>query len=139
MIKTTADLIAQVESNGNPYACRFEPAYTPRQWPAMARLANCSESTAKVLCAMSFGLYQIMGDNLIALGVTVSPLAYCADTNLQLATFNKFLDRNRINFSLDGLISYSINRETFSRAYNGPGNVAAYSQRILDIYMANMK
>lgn len=58
-----ARAIVRVESGGNPWAVRYEPAFWERYVapkPVRAR-APCSEQTESRLRACSFGLMQIMG------------------------------------------------------------------------------
>ena len=132
---TLADLIAQVESNGNQYAVRFEPHFTPsdRNIFKMANLCKCSNETARVLCSMSFGYYQIMGNNLISLDLMITPFQFMAYTGQEIY-FNRYCIRNNCEYTLDDVINDESKRLDFARKYNGPGNVEAYAQRIIDIY-----
>jgi hypothetical protein len=142
MITLLSQLVAAVESGGNPYAIRFEPAHTPSSLhiATMATIAKCSVTTAKILCACSFGLYQIMGDELVSMGLLVSPLAFCADVNAQLRYFNLYLSLDHIDdYTLSDILTDQTKREHFAALYNGPGNVAGYSQRLLDVYKANQR
>lgn len=138
-INTLADLILQVESTGDWFAVRFEPAHNPRSDLVIRMMHTCniSHDTARVLCQMSFGGYQIMGDNLMALGLTVSPLQYCASPGMQTDFFNKFLLSDHLTLTLDDVINDDSKRALFVRLWNGPGNVDAYSERLLRVYQAN--
>ena len=135
---TLADLIAQVESGGNHFASRFEPAHEPRISfiNQMVSIAKCNFVTAKILCSMSFGLYQIMGDELMDLDLTRHPFDYAGDITLQAEFFNRYCIRNNCEYTLDDVINDESKRLDFARKYNGPGNVEAYAQRIIDIYEA---
>lgn len=139
MITTLAQLIAQVESNGNPLAVRFEPAHHPAEnfVTKMQALAKCNFATAQILCAMSWGEFQIMGDNLVALDLSVSPFEYLHNENMQYDFFAKFSASNHLYLSLDDILNDPSQRQLFARLYNGPGNFMAYAQRIVDVAKAN--
>lgn len=138
-IETLAELIAQVESHGMQYAVRFEPAHNPHDEfvEKMRTVAKCSRDTARVLCAMSWGLYQIMGDELIALGLAVSPLVYIQAIDIQLDFFNRYCLADHLNMTLADVLADSVKRRFFARLYNGPGNVDAYAQRMVDAAKQN--
>jgi len=139
MISTVSALIAQVESGGNPWAVRFEPAHNPAPEfvSRMMAACACSHDTARVLCATSWGMYQIMGDELMALGLSMSPVQFCASAQTQNDMFAKVLDEKKLSaYTLNDLITSASARTFFASKYNGPGNVTAYSQRILDVYHA---
>jgi len=133
---TLADLIAQVESDANQYALRFEKFYTAKEQNilTMGTLNKCSQITAEILCKMSFGFFQIMGDNLISLGLSINIFSYCSSISLQQEMFSRYCIRNNCEYSLDDVINDETMRIDFARKYNGPGNVDAYAQRIIDIY-----
>ncbi len=137
-ITTLADLIAQVESDGNQYAVRFEPHYTPKDQNTskMAAICKCSNETARILCSMSFGYYQIMGDNLISLDLNVSPFEYMNAPTIQSIFLNRFLIRNNCEYTLGDIVNDEESRLDFAKKYNGPGNVDAYAARMLSIYGA---
>lgn len=141
MISTLSDLIAQVESSSNPWAIRYEPLHQSTQVfvSRMAAIVGCSNDTARVLCAMSWGLYQIMGDELISLGLKTSPLIYCDNGPAQHEYFSKFLAEKGIaDYTLSDIIDNADKRAYFAGKYNGPGNVDAYCQRLLDVYQASL-
>lgn len=141
MISTVLELIAAVESNNDQQAVRFEPAHTPAPQfvSRMAAVAACSTDTARVLCSMSWGLFQIMGDELIAKGLSVSPIYYCAQANMQTVFFNRVLVEKELDtYTLDEILNNPTIRLFFARQYNGPGNVTAYAQRMLDVYHADL-
>lgn len=137
MISTLSDLIAQAESSNNPFAVRFEPLHTPA--PAfisrMVVVAACSTETARVLCSTSWGLYQIMGDELMAKGLNMSPVAFCGSAQTQYSMFNAvLLEKGLSTYTLMDIIGNSAARANFAAKYNGPGAVAQYSQYLLDTY-----
>lgn len=139
MITTLAQLIAQVESNGNSLAVRFEPAHHSAEnfVAKMQELAKCNFVTAQILCAMSWGSFQIMGDNLVALGLSVSPFEYLHDEIMQCDFFSRFCATDHISLTLDDVLTDVSKRQLFARLYNGPGNFMAYAQRIVDVAKAN--
>lgn len=67
---TLVQAIVQVESNGRPWAVRYEPGFFSRyvegRQPAV--YAPCSRDTEEHLRACSFGLMQIMGQTARELG-----------------------------------------------------------------------
>jgi len=138
-ITTLAQLISQVESNGNPLAIRFEPAHTPSNkfiMPMMG-IAHCNYNTAKNLCSMSWGEFQIMGDELIALGLEVSPLAYVLNTAMQADFFSRYVLADHLTLTLADVLTDSTKRHIFARLYNGPGNVDGYCLRIEQVAKVN--
>lgn len=140
MITTISQLIALVESNNNPSAARHEPAYvvTP-SWVAKLSAANpgWSQDTYKTFASTSFGLYQIMGDWIYATGYRGTLMNFWSNTTIQDAAFINVLDIKGIDYTLDEVINDQAKRENFARHYNGPGNIQAYSQRILDVFARN--
>ena len=129
-----AQLIAQVESSGDQYAYRFEPAYIPRDQDiiAMQHLCECSFDSAKILTASSFGLYQIMGFNLLDLGLKLSPLKYCAVPELQTQFFQEFIFKNGIAYTLDEVVNDVQKRLDFAGKYNG--NADVYASEMMRVY-----
>lgn len=134
-------LLARVESNAEQFAVRFEPAHTSS--PAhIAQMVNacggpgqCSLRTAVVLCSMSFGLYQIMGDELMAMRMPYSPLEMIADSAKQDQWLTTYLTMDSLqHVTADDIGNDEAIREHFATLYNGPGNVAAYSARLLSAY-----
>lgn len=141
-ITTLAQLIAQVESNGNLYAVRFEPAYRPNDLHVrkMVMAADCSTHTAAVLCTMSWGKYQIMGDNLIKLGMIISPIKFVQDESMQDDFFHRYLASNRMqDWSLVDVMNNPVMLNNFVRAWNGSANVQAYALRMKNIMALSNK
>ncbi len=139
MITTLSQLIAQVESSGNPYAVRYEPAYSPDNQAvlAMEKLARCSLATAVTLSKMSWGLYQIMGDNLIGLGLQSTPIQYCNNQSAQLSTFQAYCVENHCDYTLEEIVTDTLKRLDFARKYNGPGDPAAYAAAMMSAYQGS--
>lgn len=131
-VKTTADLIMAIESGGDQWAYRYEPAHHVRDDFAtrMQEICNCSKASSIALCSASWGTYQIMGDELIAMGLTVSPLQFCSDKIMQKYYVNLYLKSNGIDIALSDLKGSDQKRRMFARIYNGPGNVDAYVARM---------
>lgn len=142
-----SDIIAQVESGARLEAVRFEPA----KWahyltvPSAAEVAicahwnECSQDTARAICATSYGRFQMMAANLYApaslggFGYEKPILRFWADTDGdQLAAFDWFLKARRIDdITAAALESDAPSRLRFATVYNGPGAPAAYAQSIL--------
>lgn len=135
-IQTLANLIAHVESSNDQFAVRFEPAHHPKPEfvEKLAKQCELSWNTAEVLCCMSFGLYQIMGDELISLGLNASPIFYCSSAPTQDFYFQKYLNANNINYSLEDVINDQAKRLHFATIYNGPGNPQGYAARMMEVY-----
>lgn len=145
---TVSAIVAQVESAGRLSAIRFEPA----KWshylvspsaPEVAICAHyneCSTDTARMICASSWGLYQLMGFNLYApphyggYGLTGSIHEFWADgEQIQEAAFAWFLKSRRIDdITAEQLANDPNARLRFATAYNGPGQPAVYAQMILN-------
>lgn len=73
--------IVAVESSGNPWATRYEPAFYARYVHGKGHtvFGNCSRSTEEISRAMSWGLMQIMGQTARENGFKVSFLAALCD------------------------------------------------------------
>lgn len=140
-ITTLADLIARVESSDNLQAVRFEPKYEPKiqNVNTMAAICKCNSETSKILCSMSYGLFQIMGDNLISLGLSVTPFDYMCSIGIQQQFFNRYCIRNVCEYTLDEVVNDESKRLDFARKYNGPGNVQAYVDRMIAIFKESLK
>lgn len=137
---TLGTIIAYIESHGNPKALRFEPLVYGRIFSSEAnaiinRIVNihrCTYHTAAVILSTSYGLFQIMGENIYAEnGYDKTIFDYCIDIGAQLKMFNDFVIARRINYSVHDLLIES-NRKTFAEHYNGPANIEDYSNHILE-------
>jgi hypothetical protein len=118
-IKTLAELVAKAESGDNPWAVRFEPLWRTQHYPLIVGANKCSAATALVLGACSWGFYQIMGDNLYGLGLSVPLGAYMADAALQAEFFQKFCTGRGIFISLETFIGNEALALNFCHHYNG--------------------
>ncbi len=140
MIQTLSQLIALVESDNNQYAIRFEPAHkvNPVFVSQFARALDFSQATGEVLLACSWGLYQIMGDELVALGMVLSPAQYCCSVAIQNNYLQKYLLQKGLgDMTLDDVVNDETKRLHFATIYNGPGNPQAYAARMMEIYARN--
>lgn len=140
-----SDVIAWIESRGNPHALRFEPlvfqrlttgAMTPAHAAIVARIQKihaCSVPTAQVIYSTSYGLYQLMGFNLYAddsVNCTdLDVVSFCASPVEQTRIFGAFVSRETILYSVEGLAESADARANFARVYNG--NEQAYSAEIV--------
>lgn len=140
---TINKLIAQIESSNCQGAIRFEnglyqklinnPAKQnkPILFAAM-KANNCSLETAIGVYCTSYGLYQIMGFNLYgSLHFEESVWSFMCSKEIQDHVFKQFCNRFAIpDLSVEKLLDKKT-RERFAYLYNGPGNVEAYSEKIL--------
>jgi hypothetical protein len=133
MITTLSELIAQTESANKPFALRFEPHYQPSQANVLkcAAMNQCTYPTAEMICRCSWGLFQIMGDNLYSLGLDMSISQYWTDTDIQATYFHRFLAAKKIDFELDEILADKSVRERFASKYNGS---LLYAERLMNIY-----
>lgn len=135
---TLGDVIKRVESDNNPYALRFEVTVYDRMLRKVPRhpvlfvikdANKCSDRTAGMIAATSWGAWQLMGFNVYGSGKYTRSigefLGSVAEQNLAAGYF------------LDG-IGYSASQDfakidvvNFARLYNGPGNISAYSDKLL--------
>lgn len=129
-------LIAQVESSNNQFAVRYESSYFGRvkNSDLCSRRWNCTFTTARFLLSCSWGLYQIMGENLVNLGLSESPIKYCNDRILQDAMFAQYCLVNHCDYSLSDIINNESKRIDFAKKYNGVGNFENYSNLLMGVY-----
>lgn len=133
MTATISQLVAQIESAGVPYLMRFEPKFSPSQ----QAINNCiaahkpgfmNRATAEMICRTSWGLYQIMGENLYTICDVKRPIShYLIDTAMQEAAFITFLRKRNIAYSVEQLRTDESLRVRFAKVYNGS---AAYAAKI---------
>lgn len=119
--QTTAQLIAQIESDNNQYAMRYEPdvSISKASQSAIKKHNPFSDVTCVIIGKTSWGLYQIMGYNIYKRGYAKQIGEYLNDPQAQLFMFNRFLDENDINFSIEYLKESKTAREKFAKVYNG--------------------
>lgn len=125
-INTLSDLVAQAESSCNPYCLRFEPGWVPN--PAVvetiSKLNRCNLSTARIIAATSYGLYQIMGQNLYELGLLLPIGHFFGERWTQTKYFQKFITSRKIDITLEKFIQDKEAALNFCHHYNG--NAEAY-------------
>lgn len=137
-----ATIISMVESSGNPRAMRFEPtAFANWPWSDTMGIIKakhgCSEATARMIACTSWGQYQLMAENIFARNMTayqVNPtdvFSFVSDTALQEQAFHAFLQIRGIDFTLDDILSDPQKMRKFVERYNGPGDIDAYTKRIM--------
>ena len=147
MTVTLAQVLAQVEANGNLLAIRFEPAVEARykavddqaQTPAGAKIRqfeaihHCTPDTARFLLSCSWGKYQIMGFNL-----NQNVLAFASDPAAQDDALHLFL--HGIGVSDEQFSDASWLKDPaalrFATLYNGPGSPEAYLDKLREALTA---
>lgn len=137
MITDISQLVAQAESSGRISAIRHEPAYRPDERAfKLAKIYHpgLSRTTYAMLLASSWGLYQIMGDNLFLLGLKVSLLDYWKDADMQAVFFHKYCASRNIAFTLEEILTDLDRRRLFARKYNGSYE---YAIRLMQVYEQN--
>jgi hypothetical protein len=141
MQKNTLEwIIADIESGDNPYAMRFEPGIYARMQisarynPMIERAKQtniCSRETAKIICATSWGRFQIMGFNLydvgLNLGASVGEFMAEVAPRSQAAYFLEFCVGRGIYFTLQQLRENQASVLRFAKVYNGS---LAYADKI---------
>lgn len=94
-------------------------------------LATTLDEDASLRSA-SWGMFQIMGDNYKLCGfdsVNTFVEAMCEGASHQLEAFTQYVMSRKLNDELQ-----SLDWATFAKAYNGPGQVAIYSERLDTAY-----
>ena len=138
-----ADIISRVESDDNPFAIRFEISSFARRDEMPRNIINsivdihkCSQLTAAVLYATSWGRFQIMGFNLWGgvLGYEKTFVEYLTSPQDQFDAFNRFTLVPRKTYQNAGWNGSEFTDQSmlqgFSRWYNGPGAVSQYMGRM---------
>jgi hypothetical protein len=137
-----ATIIAHVESGGNKYAMRYEPSThnqienNPKHWQLIVnkiqKANTCSLETARAIAATSFGKYQVMGFNLYQNYRLPVGAFFNSDADQDAAFAHFLISSNLENYTVADLKDKT-KRDHFARIYNGPGNVADYSLKLLDV------
>jgi hypothetical protein len=138
MITSLSQLIAMAESSNNIHASRFEPAFTPSDLAVSRCVAanKCTAATAKVICATSYGKYQILGEELYRREIITTPIfVYANDEAAQDNSFNVFIAQKHIVYTLQQILTIQADRDNFAHLYNG--NAAAYGPYLLRVYAQN--
>lgn len=141
-INSMSDLIAQVESSGNQFAIKFEPAWsytTPANIQRCADKMKCNEVTAKNLLCNSWGLFQIMGSVLYDLsspGYEPNLFAYLNSLTTQGDYFMHFNAKYCGGVTLEEFLTDKERAFEFCHRYNG--DIDAYYARCMQVYNDNM-
>lgn len=139
MITTLSQLVMMAESNGFRGAMRFEPAFKPSDLAVQiaAKVNRCNLATARVICATSWGAYQMMGENIYGLcGFQCSISEYLNADNIQDASFIIHNEKKGIGeITLSDVLNVATLRAQFAARYNG--NAAAYGAWLLTTYEKN--
>lgn len=134
-----AAAIARIESSANLTAMRFETplfgrlanGYAPAAVQNAADSNRCTRTTGMMICATSWGAYQMLGQVLYDdLGQRFTIARFLNDPAAQFECFRAFVVRNKIDFALADIRDDQAKREAFAKRYNGPGNVPAYAERL---------
>lgn len=135
MSTTLSQLVAQVESGNCPQAVRHEPGFT--KYVTDRAVKNCiaaakekgaymNRATAIELCKMSFGSYQIMGENLYTVcDIQMTVFDFVNDEDAQLRAFLRYCFSRKILYSLEEILTDKTKRENFALRYNGSRAYAA--------------
>lgn len=136
------DAIGRVESGHNTAAIRFEPALFARPLTTAAlvivqrimRANNCGATTAHMIYSTSWGEFQILGENLYSVCDWRGTISrYLANTDdVQSDSLGAFLMAKRLDFTAADLLGDDAKLTQFVTGYNGPGNTAQYSARLLE-------
>lgn len=121
---TISQLVAHVESGNVKHAMRFEPGWKhDNNIITLVRQAHApaymNTTTAKNIMATSYGLYQVMGENIYRLGYKKPINEFMNSESDQLAIFKKFLEWRNINFTVEQLFCDNEKLRLFARRYNG--------------------
>lgn len=134
---TLGDVIRRVESDNNPYALRFEVTVYDRMMRKVPRhpvlfviqeTNKCSERTAGMIAATSWGAWQLMGFNVYGAGKYTRTIGeFLGSVAEQNLAAGYFLDAIGYSASQDFARIDVVN---FARLYNGPGNISVYSAKL---------
>jgi hypothetical protein len=144
MTVSLADVVAQVESAGNQFAYRFEPAQyqrllqtddqTQNATGASIRLVEkihgCSPDSARVLLASSWGRHQLMGFNIWSGRYTGMAWHFLDAQSDQDVLFDEFVEAIGIDEVQMADASWLMTDQAaaleFATRYNGPGQPTVY-------------
>jgi hypothetical protein len=135
MMLTTSRLVALVESAEVNHALRYEPNFA--KYVLRSSMVKCVEAhspaymnltTAKHLLMFSYGRFQIMGENIYALGYGKPLAEFLTNETDQNIMFYEFLKSRDIFYTFDELRDSWEKRKKFAIKYNGS---AAYANTLL--------
>jgi hypothetical protein len=129
-------MTTRVESGNVWTAIRFEPTdyMSPPAWirAQVGRIqgahgggGQCSEATALMIAATSWGAYQVLGANIWSSGYDKPVGAFLSDLPGQTSVFKNMC--GQVYVWNEDVTAWSDERFAgWAAHYNGPGNVAAY-------------
>lgn len=137
-----AEVSALVESSHRADAVRFEPLVhlhivSPTDGvPYAAAVRNCAlahgcdVATAQVICASSFGLFQIMAYHLFSdwCPWSKSVFDFVSNTDAQTVVYLELLKHMKLPQTFAEVFASAESLNNFALHYNGPGNPSAYAQ-----------
>jgi len=135
MKKLISQVVAQIESGNVPWVMRFEPAFktsaeAKNKCIAAHKPGYMNQTTADSICRTSYGLYQIMGENIYTVcGFTGTIAQFLNDAHAQEACFYRFIERRGINFTVEEILRDVEKRNLFARRYNGS---TAYAVKLIE-------
>lgn len=125
-------VIERIESSGNPYALRLEPAVlaertAPITSRVVAEIHGCDIITGHMITATSWGLFQIMGFNLYsgAHPWKKTVFDFLNAPWMQRLFFRQWLADRGMNYTLAALLADPAKLQAFAAFYNG--NAAVYA------------
>lgn len=128
-----AQAIVQIESNGNPWAVRYEPAFFTRYVQSQGHRVypGCSRDTEERLRACSFGLMQIMGQTAREAGFAAIFLTTLCDPKEGLYWGCQHLKKqvDRYNGDYEAAVA-AYNAGSARRASNGEWRNQGYVDKI---------
>lgn len=135
------NLISTIESGRRHDAMRFEHGLYGKialsYITPIKRYNDCSYSTAQMIGATSWGLFQIMGYNVYSLGFSGTINDYLNDVGAQRQYFQYYCTRRGIYYTVQELKTDAKKRLNFAEHYNGPGAIHEYADRILAAIQGN--
>ena len=137
-------VISRVESANKVWPPRLEAHKLGKHGSELLRLicsfnggiGFCSVDTADMIAACSWGVYQIMGNTLYApiaqggLACEISIYAFLGSPSAQALYCNKYLLQNGVSYTIADILNDPLKRAKLAEAYNGPGAVDAYSEKL---------
>ena len=147
-----SDITSLIESSHNPDAIRFEPSVYDHltKGPGLnnpakkeivetiIKVHGCSLETACMIFSTSFGLFQIMGENIYSVCDYKRSIGwFFSDNEAQEECFLAFL--KSIGFPDGPDFDDSNNLAKYALHYNGPGDIQAYCKKLLETYQSEYK
>lgn len=136
-MKQLKDIIKLIESSNNPQAVRFEPHFYEKLKSKtndtavlkIRKIHKCTYYTALMIASTSWGLFQIMGYNLYFYNlIDTTVFDFLNNEELQEKAFQEFIEKRKINFTVEDLKSDPEKIRKFAKYYNG--DTEGYSRKI---------